>query len=122
VRYVDRRKLEAELFSSNEIAARKALLREGWIALLSGHLLKNLSGARRLEDNLLDFDGLAVIVKTKNKHFCGNEFQLNDLERLVVIKRNPPETFRPRWDAITSIEFRYLRPPSTQVRALLACH
>lgn len=114
-----RRKIESTLFSPAEIAAMMATRRDSWIKLLQSHLLRNMSGKRRLDHELLNFEGLAVVVKTKNKHFHGNEFHLNDPERLIVIKRNPPKTFKPRWDTITAIEFRYSRPPSAELRDLL---
>lgn len=119
MRYAKRRVIEATLFSPSEIAAVKAALRENWIKLLQSHLLRNMSGKRRLDHDLLNFEGLAVVVKTKGKHFHGNQFYLNDPERLIVIKRNPSETFKPRWDTITAIEFRYRRPPSPELRKLL---
>jgi len=119
MRYVKRRKLEVALFSASEIATMQVASRQNWIKLLKSHLLRHMSGPRSLEHELLNFEGLTVVVKTKTKHFYGDDFYLKDPERLVVIKRNPPKTFRPRWDVITCIEFRYWRPPSPELLARL---
>jgi hypothetical protein len=88
----------------------RTALREGWISLLKMHLIRK---EKRVENALLSFEGLAVNVVTKTNHLIGDEFHLHDPERLVVIKRNPWKTFKPRWDTITRVEFRYRSPVSS---------
>ena len=114
MRYTQRQKLERSLFSPTELAAMKTATRNGWIGLLRKHLINNMAGSRILKDDLLNFDGLIVVVRTKAKAFYGNQFYVGDTDRLIVTKRSPSKTFKPRWDVITRIEFKYTRPPATR--------
>lgn len=97
----------------------RAALREDWISLLKTHLIADLRRKRKRGQCLLGFQGLVAIIRTKTNSLAGDEYHLQDPERLGVIRRSPWKEFRPRWDSITRIEFRYLSPPSPEVRALL---
>ncbi len=94
-------------------------LKERWSRLLSAHLLRGMSGQRVLGDTLLSFEGLTVIVRTKARHLVGDEFFLQDQERLIVVRRNPWKEFTPKWESITRIDFLYWKPPSAEIAGLL---
>jgi hypothetical protein len=111
---------ERGIFSNRESAAAEADLRKRGIDLLKKHLISNMSGKKILEHDLLTFQGLTVIVRTKGNHLAANRFLVQDPERLVAIRSAPWKELRAKWDSIVSVAFLYSHPPSPAIDGLFA--
>lgn len=116
----DLQQLEHGFSSDRELADLKANLRRHWIDLLKKHLISNMSGEKVLEHDLLTFQGLTVVVRTKRNHVAANQFRVQDQERLVAIRRTPWKELRVKWDSIVSVAFVYSTPPTPDIETLLA--